>query len=182
MFASGGSDGNNLLIADVGKATLVGGGGGDTLFAAGSQAQLLRAAGGNETLFAGFASGDDTLQAGSGHDSLVAGLGNDTLQAGTGSATMVGGFGKDIFAFIKGEAGGTDLVQNFLDGDKIDLIGYGPHAVADALKTQKVVDGSVTITLSDHTKITFAGVTSLTRGDFVDQTTWAPHNNPHGRG
>jgi len=189
MFVSGGSNGHNMLFAGTGAATLIGGGDDDELFANGSQAQSLRAAGGNETLFAGFASGSVTLQAGSGHDQLIAGLGNETLIAGTGSATMTGGFGNDRFAFIKGEAGGTDLLLNFTGQDKVDLIGYGSNAVSDALKTQKVSDGSVTITLADNTKITFAGITSLTRSDFVTNGDgslghhhWDDPNHWHGHG
>ena len=51
--------------------------------------------------------------------------------------------------------------------DSIDLQGYGKNEIADALKSQTVTDGSVTITLSDRTTITFAGVASLSANDFV---------------
>jgi Ca2+-binding RTX toxin-like protein len=148
LFVQGGSAGNNLLLAGGGAATLFGGGNGDQLFAAGSNPQILYAGSGNETLSAALANGQDTLVGGTGH------------------ATMQGGFGKDTFAFIKGQGGGTDMVFNFTNLDKIDLSGFGPNAVANALASQTAANGAVTITLSDSTKVTFSGITHLTKGDF----------------
>jgi hypothetical protein len=72
-----------------------------------------------------------------------------------------------VFTFIKGQAGGTDLVQGFNSSDKIALDGYGGGAVNDALKSQTMSAGSVTITLDDHTKVTFADVSSLTKSNFT---------------
>ena len=88
--------------------------------------------------------------------------------ASTGNTTIVGGGGPDRFVFTNGQAGGTDLIQNFTSGqDTIDLQGYGKNEIRNALKGQTVSGDSVTITLSDHTTITFAGVTSLTASDFI---------------
>ena len=56
---------------------------------------------------------------------------------------------------------------DFNSADKIDLSGFGHHAVAHALASQTVSNGSVTITLSDDTRITFSGITHLTRGNFT---------------
>ncbi|MDE2517036.1 MAG: hypothetical protein KGL12_13495 [Rhodospirillales bacterium] len=161
----GGSDGANLLIAGTGAATLYGAGKGDQLFASGSHGQELVAGAGNETLNAALSSG------------------NDTLAAGSGNATMVGGIGHEVFLFTKGEAGGHDLVMNFTAGDKIDLSGYGPHAVAQALASQTLKDGSVTITLGDHTKVTFSGVTSLSASNFLGGGSGGgDHGHEHGHG
>jgi Ca2+-binding RTX toxin-like protein len=55
---------------------------------------------------------------------------------------MTSGSGSDTFAFIKGQAGGTDLVLDFTSADKIKLSGYGGKAIADALATQTVSHGS----------------------------------------
>ncbi|MEA2774436.1 MAG: hypothetical protein QOD93_7398, partial [Acetobacteraceae bacterium] len=44
--------------------------------------------------------------------------------------------------------------------------GYGPGAIDQALATQTVTQGSVTIGLTDGTKITFQDVTSLNRNNF----------------
>jgi Ca2+-binding RTX toxin-like protein len=146
----GGTGGDNLLFAGTGTATLFGGGNGDQLFAAGNAAQALHAGAGSETLFGGFSSG------------------SDTFFGGSGAATITGGTGNNLFVFTDGQAGGKDLIQNFVSGvDSISLSGYGPNAVADAVATQKHVGGSTTITLSDSTKITFTGVPSLHASDFT---------------
>jgi Ca2+-binding RTX toxin-like protein len=145
----GGTGGDNLLFAGTGNATLFGGGSGDQLFASGAAGQELHAGAGNETLNGVFASGADTFF------------------ASTGNSTITGGSGPDSFVFTNGQSGGTDLIQNFTSGpDTINLQGYGKNEVADALKSQTVTAGSVTITLSDSTKITFANVGSLTAKDF----------------
>jgi len=158
----GGTAGDNFLFAGTGNATLFGGGDGDQLFAAGNAGQELHAGAGNELLNGLFASGADTFF------------------ASTGNSTIVGGGGNDSFVFTNGQGGGTDSVQGFHPGDTIDLQGYGRNEVRDALKSQTVTDGSVTITLSDHTTITFAGVTSLSPGDFI--TTGGAGGNGNGHG
>jgi Ca2+-binding RTX toxin-like protein len=163
----GGQGGNNSLLGGTGTATLFGGGAGDHLYAQGADAQALVAGIGNETLSAAMATGADSLVAGSGKDSLIGGHGNDTFFGGTGSSTMLGGSGHDIFTFVKSLNGGTDLVMNFTNLDKIDLQGYGPNAVKDALASQTYANGSVTITLPDNTRVTFAGIADLTKGDFT---------------
>jgi len=146
----GGTGGNNFLVAGTGAATLFGGGNGDQLFAAGSGAQALHAGAGNETLFGGFSSG------------------NDTFFGGTGNVSITGGSGANLFAFADGQAGGNASIQGFTSGrDHVDLQGYGRNEVAKALKSQTVVGGTDTITLSDHTTISFANVSSLTASDFI---------------
>jgi len=163
----GGQDGHNSLLGGSGTATLFGGGAGDHLFAQGAKTQALIAGTGNETLSAMTATGNDSLVAGSGKDLLIGGSGNDTFFGGTGASTMDGGSGKDIFAFVKSLDGGTDVVMNFTSADKIDLQGFGKHAVEDALTSQTFANGSVTITLPDNTRVTFAGISQLTKSDFT---------------
>ena len=163
LDAQGGSAGNNLLRAGEGAATLSGGGNGDRLYAGGER-QVLIAGAGNETLSA---AGHDTLYGGSGNTQMVGGRQDNTFVAGTGAATMTGGHGEDIFVFIDGSAGGQDLIAGFHAGDPINLKGYGTGAVQAALKTETVGPNGVTITLSDSTSITFAGLTSLNQSAFV---------------
>jgi Ca2+-binding RTX toxin-like protein len=165
----GGSGGNNQLWAGDGAATLIGGGNGDQLFAYGQYDQVLTAAAGNETLSAAFSGGADSLTAGSGADRLIAGTGADTFVAGTGAATVSAGPGSDVFAFIKGHAGGTELVQDIADPTalRISLQGYGCEAAADALASQQVAAGSVTIALTDGTKVTFQNVSALHPSNFI---------------
>jgi Ca2+-binding RTX toxin-like protein len=169
QLIEGGSGGNNFLFAGNGAATLVGGGNNDQLYAYGGYNQALVAGSGNETLSAAFSTGNDTLRAGSGKDLLVGGLGSDTFVGGSGHATVQAGFGGGVFAFINHAAGGTELVQGIFDpaSIRIDLDGYGHDAVEQALKSQTVQNGSVTIGLTDGTKITFQDVTSLSRSNFV---------------
>jgi Ca2+-binding RTX toxin-like protein len=146
----GGTGGDNFLFAGTGTATLFGGGSGDQLFAAGNAAQALHAGVGNETLFGGFSSG------------------LDTFYGGTGAVTITAGSGTNQFVFTDGQAGGTASIQGFTSGrDQVDLQGYGKNEVANALKSQTVVGGTDTITLSDHTTISFASVSSLTASDFI---------------
>ena len=74
--------------------------------------------------------------------------------------------------------GGRATITGFSSGpDKIDLAGYGKDEVANALKSQHVVDGSDTIKLSDHTTITFVGISQLTASDFI-----TPGNGGNGNG
>ncbi len=169
QLIEGGSGGNNFLFAGNGAATLIGGGNGDQLYGFGSSAQWLKAGVGNETLSAAAASGADTLTAGAGKNLLIGGLGADTFVGGAGHATVQSGFGSDVFAFMKGQAGGSELVTGIFDpsGIKIALVGYGAGEAEHALKTATVKNGSITIGLSDGTKVTFQDVTSLSKSNFT---------------
>jgi Ca2+-binding RTX toxin-like protein len=169
QLVKGGSKGHNYLFAGNGAATLIGGGKGDQLFAVGSHDQTLIAGRGNETLSAALSSGNDSIAAGSGRDLLIGGTGSDTFVGGSGHSTVQSGFTSNTFEFINHESGGTQLVTNIFDPSsiRIDLDGYGPGAVHKALQSQTVHDGSVTITLTDGTRVTFEDVTSLNRNNFV---------------
>jgi Ca2+-binding RTX toxin-like protein len=169
QLVEGGSGGNNYLQAGNGLATLIGGGNGDQLSAFGASAQWLKAGAGNETLSAAQSSGADTLTAGSGKDSLIGSiLGSDTFVGGSGAATVQAGFGSNVFEFMKGQ-GGTELVTGIIDPSSIQiaLVGYASNEVTKALASQTVSHGSVSISLTDGTKITFQDVTSLTKSNFT---------------
>lgn len=162
----GGTGGNNFLFAGTGQATLFGGGDGDQLFGNGTKAQALHAGAGNETLFGGF--GADTFYGSAGSTQMFGGFGSDTFVAGTGAATITAGLTGNLFVFTNGQAGGTESISGFVSGrDQIDLQGYGKNEVTKALKSQTIGSGGDTITLSDHTTITFAGINSLSASDFV---------------
>jgi Ca2+-binding RTX toxin-like protein len=83
--------------------------------------------------------------------------------------TMIAGSGADLFAFINGLAGGTDLIEGFntAAGDRVTLQNYGADAVQSALASATVAGGSTAITLPDHTTILFQGVTNLSSAAFV---------------
>ncbi len=130
----------------------------------------MHAASGNETLSGVFASGNDTFYGGSGVDQIFGGSGKNTFVAGTGSATVTASPGAmDLFEFMKTLGGGTELVTGLTNASQvhIELLGYGPNEVKNALAHQTTKDGSVTITLSDHTAVTFQNISSLTAANFV---------------
>lgn len=160
QLIEGGWAGNNYLFAGNGAATLVGGGANDQLLAYGNSDQVLIAGAGNETLSALFSSGHDSLVGGSGKDIMYGGSGADTFLAGTGNATIRAGAG-DVFDFINAQAGGKEVIQGYnnttASSIQIHLEGYG----ADAISSQKVSGGSLTVSLSDGTKLTFQNVTTL---------------------
>jgi Ca2+-binding RTX toxin-like protein len=166
----GGTAGNNFLQAGSGPATLFGGGDGDQLYAGGNAAQELHAGTGNVTLFGGFAAGNDSFYGGSGNNQIFGGQGQNTFVLGTGSATISASTGAmdNVFEAIHGQAGGQDLVQGLTDASQVDinLNGYAPDEAATALAGQTTDGSSVTVTLSDNTRITFTNITHLTSGNF----------------
>ncbi len=132
--------------------------------------QQLHAAGGNETLFGGLASGNDTFYGGSGSDQITGGSGNNTFVAGTGMATVTASPGSmNVFEFMKTMGGGSETVTGLTDPSQvhIDLSGYGKNEVKYALAHQTTADGSVTVTLSDNTTVTFQNIASLSSGNFI---------------
>ena len=133
----------------------------------GSAGTTLAAGAGNETLVGGYSSGNDTFFAGSGNDLIGLGSGSDVVFAGTGSSTVIAGQGTDIFAFTNGQAGGSETIFGFkLGTDQLSLQGYASgelqRDLASAVTKTDPTSGvaSTTLTLSDHTQITLAGVTS----------------------
>jgi Ca2+-binding RTX toxin-like protein len=165
----GGSDGNNFLFAGDGAATLFGGGSGDQLFAYGGHRQTLIAGAGNETLSGAFGWGNNKFVAGSGHDTMIGGSGHDTFVGGRGHADVLAtNPGKDVFEFIKGEAGGKMVVDGITNAADvhIDLDGYGRREVQHALGSQTSNGSSVTVSLSDGTRITFDSITHLNVSNF----------------
>ncbi len=167
----GGTKGNNLLNAGIGRATLFGGGGGDQLYAAGKKPQELHAGSGNETLTGVFASGKDSFYGGSGSDQIFGGQKKNTFVAGTGTASVTASPGaKNLFEFMKTVGGGTELVQGLTQASQvhIKLAGYGPNEVKYALEHQTTTNGSVTITLTDNTKVTFLNIASLSDRNFSE--------------
>jgi Ca2+-binding RTX toxin-like protein len=146
----GGTGGHNIIAAGTGAATLFGGGNGDLLIAQGSAAQVLYAGLGNETLNGAAATGNNVYDASAG---------NTTIQAGAGS---------DTFLFVKGNAGGRDLIIDFTSGsDKIALSGYGSAEITSAISGQTMSAGSVDLKLSDGTQIRLSGLNhAVTSTDF----------------
>lgn len=168
--------GGDLLAAGPGNVTLTGAGstGANTYFG-GSGASVIATGAGDDTVMGG--SGAATIFGGSGHTDIfagggpslvIAGPGGDYVQAGTGQATVLAGTGADLFGFVSGHGGSTELIVGFKPGaDLIALQGFGPDAVAAALQTAQVVGKDTTIHLADDTRITFANFTELSKSLFA---------------
>lgn len=86
----------------------------------------------------------------------ILGSGADTVLGGGGASTITGGSGHDVFAFIKGHAGGSEVIIGFGAADNLAFAGYG-YTGAN-LPAESVGSIGDVITLSDGTTITLAGV------------------------
>jgi len=168
LIAHGGTGGHNALIAGTGAASLFGAGNGDFLAASGAAPQALYASLGNETLTGATATGAVSFHAGSGSDLITGGLGANTYVGGTGQATVNAAGSSNTFSFIDGASGGSMLVNDLTNAAQvhISLSGYGPSEAANAVATQVSGAGSVTVTLSDNTSLTFQNITHLTTSNF----------------
>jgi Ca2+-binding RTX toxin-like protein len=92
---------------------------------------------------------------------MIGGGGSDTMFASSGSATLTGGAGSDFFTFVKGAAGGTDVITDFSSNDTAVFVGYTAASIAAAVAGATTSAAGSTITLSDNTKITFSGVSNI---------------------
>jgi hypothetical protein len=107
---------------------------------------------GGNSLNGGAGGGDYFVGGGTG-DVLIGGTGgNNTLTAGAGNETLVGaGLGNDAFSIAGG--GGAALIQDFTGSLTVNA--------ALSITSQTDVAGSLVVTLSDATQITFAGLANV---------------------
>jgi Ca2+-binding RTX toxin-like protein len=82
--------------------------------------------------------------------------GADTVVGGGGASTIHGGGGNDVFAFVNGHAGGTEVITGFTTSDTFAFGGYGYSATN--VPTETVTGGNDMITLTDGTQITLVGI------------------------
>ncbi len=89
---------------------------------------------------------------------LVATLGSgaDSVIGGGGASTITAGTGNDVFAFIKGHAGGSEVIIGYNASDNLAFAGYG--YTATNLPSEAVGPVGDVITLNDGTTITLAGI------------------------
>ena len=120
------------------------------------------------TLIGGAATGSDTFYGGAGKDVITGGHGADTYVGGSGHATVNAVGSVNVFEFIHGKAGGTMVVNDLTSASQVHIVlsGYAPDQVQKAIARQTSSANSVTVTLSDHTQITFENITHLTTGNF----------------
>ena len=172
---AGSPSGNDILYAGSGPDLIFGGGGKDTLVGAdgsiliggGMQGDVIAAGGGNETL-ASSPSGNDVLFAGAANGLIFTGAGDASVVGGGGTTQIVAGTGSGTFVFNNGSAGGSAVIWHFTHGaDHVLLSGYAPNVMQTSLQNASLAFGSTTITLPDHTRITFGAMQSLIASDFA---------------
>ena len=167
-----GSGGNSVLVASSGNTTLVGGASGDDLFAAETGGDVLVAGKGAESLIGNYSSGSDLFFAGSGDTTIYCGGGSDTVFGGTGSAAVLvgagalsytGGTGTSDILLDSGVSHGQITLNDFRpDVDKLQLFGYSQASLESAFTDKTVTGDSSFVSLSDGTRIEFAGLQNLT--------------------
>jgi Ca2+-binding RTX toxin-like protein len=154
--ASGGS--NSVL--GTGASTIFGSFNSDVTFA-GNSPLTYSATSGNVTLNASAATGDVTASLG-GSASISTGTGNDSINVGFGSETLNAGGGSNQYFFVAGQTSGavdfiTDTLANINAGhDTFNFSGYGAAS-------NSIVNGALTLTLSDNTTIVFTNLTSISQ-------------------
>ncbi len=162
LFVGGGA-GNNEMIANGGAATMFGGGAGDQLIAANAASNRFAAGAGAETVSAMAATGSNVFFAGAARAMLIGGAGQTQFVVGAGDATVAAGSGQDLLDCIDGFAGGAATVEGWNPArDQIALYGYAGNETAQVL-ADSTGDGhgGTLITLSDNTRILFAGVDGI---------------------
>ena len=171
-----GSAMGDSLTGDANPNVLKGMGGNDELNG-GAEEDTLYGGDGDDTLNGG--DGDDMLNGGAGDDILSGGGGADTLTGGSGNDDLSGGGEADTFVFSTADAGDSDAILDFADGDKIDLSAFeltAEQVIAAATLRGTGEDAYVVINLEAHGggRITLQDVDSLDDLDSaVDDTTTA---------
>ncbi len=164
---SGGTNGNNVLIAGTGPTTLYAGGAGDLLVASGGSSTTMFGYGGAETMTGQYSQGLDTFNFDGANIFAVGGSGRNVFNIGAGTNNIVAGLGTAQFNLTSGSAGGVTFVSGFAAADRVHLVGYAAGEVGNALATATIYQGSEILHLRDGTTLGFGGVTGLTQGSFV---------------
>ena len=149
-----GGAGLTTIAAGSGASTLIGGTGPTMLFTNGGASDYVAAGSGPTTIVGGTGSGNEQIFAGSGADFIGLGSGADTMVAGSGVSSVIGGAGQDIYGFINGHAGGSDIIAGLKANDSIVFGGYGGNPIT----SEGVLNGSDLLTLSDGTAILLVGI------------------------
>ena len=123
---------NNVLKGMGGDDTLAGGTGGEDKLYGGDGADILTGSGTDSDMLDGGA-GDDTITGSTGNDTIIGGAGNDDLN---------GNGGNDTFVFSTDDAGDSDAILDYINGDMIDLRAFG--LTADQVKDAITLRGSGT--------------------------------------
>lgn len=144
-----GGSGASTLVAGTGVSTLIGGSGTTQEFADGSAPVVLIDGSGASTVNGATGSGSETVFTGSGQSVITLDGAADTVVGGSGAASVVGGSGADVYGFIDGHAGGSEIIIGL---KSTDVIAFGGYA-GDPITSEGVVQGSDLLTLADGTVI-----------------------------
>jgi len=113
-----------------------------------------------------YATGATLLIGGGNRDTLSGGYGPTILEPAAGAATLNAGGFIDELAFRHGVVTTAEVTAFDPTRDFIGLFGFPAGEATSALAGAVIVGGNETIALSDGTRITFQGFTSLTAGLF----------------
>jgi Ca2+-binding RTX toxin-like protein len=142
------------------NSTLVGGSGTSLFTVTGSNALAVAGSGGTTGINLSQTTGAETIatnpNGGSGKLVAVLGSGADSVIGGGGASTITAGSGADVFGFVKGHAGGSEVIIGYNSNDTLAFGGYGYSATN--VPTENVGSVGDVITLSDGTTITLVGV------------------------
>lgn len=165
---SGGTSGDNLLVAGTAPTTLYAGGSGDVLIASGASQTTMNGWGGNETFLGQYGSGLETFNFNGAIADATGGSGANTFNLGTAVANIMAGSGDNVFDLTSGASGGRTFIAGFQPGrDAIHLIGYAADEASHALATATTYNGAEVLSFRDGSSIGFGGVTGLTLSSFV---------------
>jgi Ca2+-binding RTX toxin-like protein len=163
-----GTNSTTSIVGGAGQATLLGAANSSMFFSGAGGGLNFAAGAGNETLNASGSLTNNIYGGGldsTGGTTIFGGVGNDTFIAGSGADSFVGGPSEDRFVFFAqatslNASGAHDYIQDWTSQDGLFLIGYDSTlSASDVINNGTVSNGSLTITLSDHTQITFDNVT-----------------------
>lgn len=154
-----GNQGDDAIYGNTGDDDIFGGKDEDTVYGGQDedaiygnfQADIIYGNFGADTLFGG--QDNDLLYGGKDNDQLLGNAGDDTLFGNAGADTLTGNGGNDLFLSIAN--GGADVITDFSDGDKIQVIGISSTALLASLDTDG--DGNAIISFSGGS-ITLIGI------------------------
>lgn len=142
------------------NTTLVGGTGNSLLTVTGANSVAVAGPSGITGIDESTSTGPETITTNPTGNSgtLVATLGSgaDTVVGGSGASTITAGSGNDVFGFVAGHAGGTEVIVGFNSSDNLAFSGYD-YSLANPPSEEVTASGDV-MTLTDGTKILFVGI------------------------
>jgi serralysin len=160
-----GSTGSMAVTSSGANTTLIGGTGTNnfTVSGAGSDAVAGPAPGVTDVTLTDTGGAQISTNPNGGSGTLIATLsatGADSVIGGGGASTITAGGGSDVFGFVNGHAGGSEVIIGFNSADNFAFGGYGYSATNAPTESYDTpgATGSDVITLTDGTTITLVGI------------------------